>query len=104
MSAYLNALMEEASRETLLTEIAKLYDENVTLRADLAKAVGNHAADLSSARSESVHSVPAGWKLVPLEPTPEMTTAAREQLWDTQGGVVKVIYRAMIAAAPEAPK
>jgi hypothetical protein len=57
------------------------------------------------AAPEATASEPAGWKLVPVEPTPQMLDAGQdvEDLYrrgtpDTWGKV----YRAMLAAAPEA--
>lgn len=44
--------------------------------------------------------VPEGFKLVPIEPTKEMIQAGREVIFNTQGGVAKPIYRAMVQAAP----
>ena len=56
-------------------------------------------------------SVPEGWKLVPIEPTPEMMLVAQkadhdhlehEEWLEYDGEDVKRVYRAMLAAAPEA--
>ena len=44
----------------------------------------------------------AGWKLVPVEPTPEMLKAAKDSTW-IGGHYSSMAYRAMLAAAPEAP-
>ena len=55
--------------------------------------------------------VPEGWKLVPIEPTPEMMLVAQkadhdhgdhEEWLEYDGEDVKRVYRAMLAAAPEA--
>ena len=49
-------------------------------------------------------SVPAGWKLVPIEPTPEMIDAAEYVDWgdaDVRGSCINAWDR-MLAAAPEA--
>ena len=55
--------------------------------------------------------VNGGWKLVPIEPTPEMMRAAQKadhdhgdhEGWlEYDGEDVKRVYRAMLAAAPEA--
>ena len=54
--------------------------------------------------------VPEGWKLVPIEPTPEMMLVAQkadhdhgghEEWLEYDGEDVKRVYRAMLAAAPE---
>ena len=50
--------------------------------------------------------VPAGWKVVPIEPTPEMVSAA-DMGWEIQPRELRKrlrIYRAMIDAAPNAAK
>ena len=41
----------------------------------------------------------AGWKLVPVEPTPEMIAA----IWAYKSDSLQDCYRALLAAAPEAP-
>lgn len=59
----------------------------------------------------------AGWKLVPVEPTPEMITAGKEAHWEADDAATRDnagfeqfgmrvkraahVYRAMLAAAPE---
>ena len=49
--------------------------------------------------------VPPGWKLVPVEPTPEMVKALLEAMtiWVKEIGADQDIYRAVLAAAPSAP-
>jgi hypothetical protein len=47
-------------------------------------------------------SVPEGWKLVPIEPTPTMITAALESSHAINAHRAEHCYRAMLAAAPEA--
>lgn len=50
---------------------------------------------------------PAGWKLVPVDPTPEMVNAGRicpmptDSEWDEDEDY-RAVYRAMLEAAPEA--
>ena len=50
--------------------------------------------------------IPEGWKLVPIEPTYEMLEAGEDTLiptyTDTPVSVPFDVYRAMLAAAPEA--
>ena len=55
-------------------------------------------------------SIPEGWKLVPIEPTPEMMLVAQkadhdhgnhEEWLEYDGEDVKRVYRAMLAASPE---
>ena len=45
---------------------------------------------------------PDGWKLVPIEPTPTMITAALESSHAINAHRAEYCYRAMLAAAPEA--
>lgn len=47
--------------------------------------------------------VPEGWKLVPVDPTKEMVDAAVIAYERTKDGTIAGAYRAMLAAAPEAP-
>lgn len=50
--------------------------------------------------AERVRGVPEGWKLVPVEPTPEMIDAIDRVMWP---GASEKAYRAMLAAAPCPP-
>ena len=58
-----------------------------------------------SARHVPARAVPDWWRLVPVEPTQEQwnagVRAARDYMQETEGNSPAVIYRAMIAAAPE---
>lgn len=47
--------------------------------------------------------IPDGWQLVPVEPTPEMVSAATDSRVTDDPWPVGV-YKAMLAAAPEVPK
>jgi hypothetical protein len=70
MSAYLNALHEEATRDDLLHEVTRLHEENSRLRAALA-----FYADATSYRQ-------TGWQGDP-DPAPVMSdrgTRAREAI------------------------
>ena len=58
------------------------------------------AAAIADARP--VPAIPAGWRLVPVEPTQEMWAAYRN---NDQGGIFfHAAYRAKLAAAPEAAR
>ena len=61
----------------------------------------DQAADYLRAQADAhpAPAVPAGWKLVPVEPTEEMLDAG----YFTNHGANRGIYRAMLAAAPAAP-
>ena len=56
-------------------------------------------AALARMRTTAVN---GGWKLVPIEPTPTMITAALESSHAINVHRAEHCYRAMIAAAPEA--
>jgi hypothetical protein len=74
--------------------IAELEKERDELRARLT--------ELEYTRP--VPAIPAGWKLVPVEPTPEMLEAglsAQNEAWNVH---YTHIYAAMLAAAPEAAR
>jgi hypothetical protein len=57
--------------------------------------------DRDAAMLAAAQQVPAGWKLVPVEPTPEMLAAVGCGQWSGGPGAD---YRNMLAAAPEAPE
>ena len=57
---------------------------------------------LYAAPLPAVVQVPDGWKLVPVEPTPEMLKAAKDSTW-IGGHYSFMAYRAMLAAAPQQP-
>ena len=72
--------------------------------------VGTYGVD-GYVSAQPAPSVPEGWKLVPIEPTPEMMLVAQkanhdhgdhEEWLEYDGEDVKRVYRAMLAAAPEA--
>ncbi len=59
--------------------------------------------------SENALTIPEGWKLVPVEPTPGMTEAGdlfftNQSFKNVSPAQIKRIYGDMLAAAPEAPK
>ena len=56
----------------------------------------------TGAQAHPAPSVPEGWKLVPIEPTPTMITAALESSHAINAHRAEHCYRAMLAAAPEA--
>lgn len=56
-------------------------------------------------KAEAAPIVPQGWKLVPVEPTPEMVRAADDELMTPLSGMSRGsgpvrVYRAMLAASP----
>jgi hypothetical protein len=63
-------------------------------------------ARVTGAQAQPAPSAPDGWKLVPIEPTYEMLEAGEGALvptyTDTPVSVPDDVYRAMLAAAPEA--
>ena len=77
-------------------KLEQLRTENARLLAEL-EAVG--AGGVQPLRAES------GWVLVPVEPTREMVEAAFDALPNSPlEGNIRRHYRAMLAAAPKAPK
>ncbi|WP_220131807.1 hypothetical protein [Citrobacter sp. RHBSTW-00881] len=61
-------------------------------------------AALQSGNSAQPVTVPAGYVLVPVEPTPEMIEAYRNALYSGEPIVSSTeLYKAMLAAAPKAP-
>ena len=79
---------ERAKRITELQDALELAEEAVRAKhsPDVAKMV-----------------VPAGWQLVPVEPTDEMLNATNEYIWgrETDQNDMLFAYRAMLAAAPK---
>lgn len=55
---------------------------------------------MAAAPEQPTPQPPAGWKLVPVEPTPEMLKAAKDSTW-IGGHYASMAYRAMLAAAPQ---
>ena len=64
------------------------------------------AAWLCGIPAQPAPSVPDGWKLVPIEPTQEMLDAGEDTFVSSLSGTPTsspiAVYRAMLAAAPEA--
>lgn len=50
-----------------------------------------------------MNKIPEGWKLVPLEPTPEMLDALAEYIASNRSLYESGLYKAMLAAAPQPP-
>jgi hypothetical protein len=78
------------------------------LEAELAEAEAE-IVNLCTARSQYVQGgAPFGWKLVPLEPTPEMMREGADFLPVTPGGATNKcagsVYTAMLDAAPSISK
>jgi hypothetical protein len=97
---------QDGSRQTVILESLK-DAQNIS---DFGDPVPLYAAPVS---------VPEGWKLVPVEPTPEMLSAktgdeyrypaiSADEYWfpdlESAHEFAADLYRAMIAAAPESPK
>lgn len=68
------------------------------------------AAALIERLASAVPPAPDGWRMVPVQPTREMTAAGEDSLLSTLGGAVEThwhaddladqVYRAMLSAAP----
>ena len=66
--------------------------------------VQHDCAECQARAALSAPAVPKGWKLVPIEPTPEMVLNALESEridWIGHCNLPQSIYSAMIAAAPQ---
>ena len=61
-------------------------------------AMGGHVRDMEDCKPEC--KVPDGWRLVPFEPTKEMSIAGC-QVPLNKAARHNTVYRAMLAAAPE---
>lgn len=73
---------------------AQAADRRISERGgDGSRKAPLYAAPVPPAES----AVPDGWKLVPVEPTPEMVQAG----WEEHEGSVEGVYLAMLAAAPK---
>lgn len=75
-------------------------DDCIVLRA--RAILTQQAAPEAPASAQPVAAAPAGWKLVPLEPTDRMTAIGQDLRYQSINSIGE-IYRQMIAAAPAAP-
>ena len=76
--------------------VANAHDTYEQAKAKLDNLIGFH---VDVATDPAVN---GGWKLVPIEPTPTMITAALESSHAINAHRAEHCYRAMLAAAPEA--
>ncbi len=85
----------------MLQEAAIAYGGTQQLRAQLSSALSIHVQpDHPHTRAAMLaQPVNSGYKLVPVEPTETMLSAAKE--WTGLTDTAKVVYREMLAAAPE---
>lgn len=108
-AAMLRALADELERLRQAAELDLRDDVIESLKGDLAqeralceergRRLDEQGEELERLRAQVA---PAGWKLVPVEPTPEMIAA-----WPNNrhgSGHEAAIYRAMLAAAPAVEK
>lgn len=88
-------------RDQLRAEVERLKDENESLGWDYAAARDAHdscLADLVACRAQLAQQQVPGWKLVPVEPTPEMVIAAEEA--HMPFGDMDIALRMAMLAAP----
>lgn len=96
----------------------QLHDLDKQCRDDVARALGLRPSQergfawsylLASIKScvkaaedtdQAQHSVPEGWKLVPMDPTSQMTFVGQSLRYDAVNSIGE-IYRQMLATAPE---
>ena len=91
--------MNEQQKQLALQILRRFEQANpMTRQAD--NAAVDMAALLQELIAEQPASVPDGWKLVPVEPTPEMQKAGAGVPLN-KAARHNVIYREMLAAAPE---
>ena len=86
-------------RGAIMWQYGELTEENARLAEEHNHEVQPLYAEPISARSAP--SVPDGWKLVPIEPTEEMTVAG-VRAGAVYYAISKDVWGAMLAAAPEA--
>ena len=84
-------------------DVARMVDENIKLRAmiQVALVVLEEVKGNINPERWPTTAVNGGWKLVPIEPTPTMITAALESSHAINAHRAEHCYRAMLAAAPE---
>ncbi len=75
---------------------------NAPLERDGEQYTSSHYSMLWQAWQAAL-SAPPGYALVPVEPTPEMVEQGRQALGAYHTGTPRMIYTAMIAAAPKEP-
>ncbi len=109
------AIQPDALRMAAVDLARQQADEIKRLRAELAALQEDlrYVAHSGMGSCAKVHAAPAGWRLVPVEPTPEMHAAFRAGFTDQlrrrrhgapksgfQGSAEAAGLRAMLAAAP----
>lgn len=86
-----------------IVERLERHAEYTSCDPEIARAAADEITRLRAALSERA-AVPHGWRLVPVEPTPEMVEAAFDALpLYPLEGKIRTHYRAMLAAAPSPP-
>jgi len=97
-----NAIMD-AAYDFRDAHISGCADKKRFAQAALECAIGQVMSTLTAPRGQApAQAAPAavaspGWKLVPVEPTPEMLS----EIWVHKNGSLSEAYRAMLAAAPQ---
>lgn len=115
-----NPVVDIQVQEAYAAPVAKaqqLHDMDKQCRDDVARALGLRPSQergfawsylLASIKScvkaaedtdQAQHSVPEGWKLVPMDPTSQMTFVGQSLRYDAVNSIGE-IYRQMVAAAP----
>ena len=93
--------MEQREVDNMLLSMIQKHFPSLPLsdeHTDWGKWLGFARAVYEAGRA-SPASVPEGWKLVPVEPTPEMLTAGECES-DSDRATYETVYAAMIASAP----
>jgi hypothetical protein len=101
-----------AELRSAAAELRRLEAENARMRSELERPMSSEATvlvhDNARLRAEVQAlrgAVPAGWRLVPIEPTFEQieaaAKAAKHYMDECGGNSPTVVYKAMLAATPQ---
>ena len=116
MHAYARASLAQPASPTIQDLAAGAHYPQATGWSNPAPNAAANAGAAASSASVGVAqpaSVPAGWKLVPVEPTDDMLANVDEEVgghchsctkWNASWSDCRRVYAAMLAAAPQAPQ
>ena len=100
------AELERMRRQEPIGWFARLDGDGLLMECKHADISRVPLYALPGAQAQPAPSVPDGWKLVPIEPTQEMLDAGEDTFVSSLSGTPTsspiAVYRAMLAAAPEA--
>ena len=105
--AHQDGIRAACERDSLLEQLAAAQREVVDRLAELAALQEDlrYVAHSGMGSCAKVHAAPAGWQLVPVEPTFEQimaaARAAKQYMDECGGNSPTAVYQAMLAAAPK---